>query len=46
MFINQSKKRIKYYKKCDYNINYINNNKKKKDEELDDIKLEGKCYIK
>ena len=43
--INQSKKRIKYYKKCDYNICYIKcentiNN------ELNEIKLQGKCYIK
>ena len=47
MFINQSKKRIKYYKKCDYNIEYIKNNKSKSvEKELDEIKLEGKCLIK
>lgn len=47
MFINQSKKRIKYYKKCDYNIEYIKNNKSKSvEKELEEIKLEGKCLIK
>ena len=45
MFINQSKKRIKYYKKCNYNINYIKS-KKSIQEDLDEIKLEGKCLIK
>ena len=45
MFINQSKKRIKYYKKCNYNINYIKS-KKSIQEDLNEIKLEGKCLIK
>ena len=45
MFINQSKKRIKYYKKCDYNIQYIKT-KKSIDKELNEIKFEGKCFIK
>jgi superfamily II DNA or RNA helicase len=45
MFINQSKKRIKYYKKCNYDIKYIKS-KKSIDNELNKIKLEGKCYIK
>ena len=45
MFINQSKKRIKYYKKCDYNIQYIKT-KKSIDKEVNKIKLEGKCFIK
>ena len=45
MFINQSKKRIKYYKKCDYNISHIKSKKTIKDE-TNEIKLEGKCMIK
>ena len=45
MFINQSKKRIKYYKKCDYNIQHIKS-KETIDKQLNEIKLEGKCYIK
>ena len=45
MFINQSKKRIKYYKKCDYKIKYIKS-KNTIDKQLTEIKLEGKCYIK
>ena len=45
MFINQSKKRIKYYKKCNYNINIIKS-KKSIQEDLNEIKLEGKCLIK
>jgi superfamily II DNA or RNA helicase len=45
MFINQSKKRIKYYKKCNYDIKYIKS-KKSIEDELNKIKLEGKCYIK
>ena len=45
MFINQSKKRIKYYKKCDYKIKYIKS-KNTIDKELTEIKLEGKCFIK
>ena len=45
MFINQSKKRIKYYKKCNYDIKHIKS-KKSIEDELNKIKLEGKCYIK
>ena len=45
MFINQSKKRIKYYKKCDYNIQHIKS-KKTIDKQITEIKLEGKCFIK
>ena len=48
MFINQSKKRIKYYKKCNYDIKNIRDMKSEKNiiEKMKDIKLEGKCYIK
>ena len=45
MFINQSKKRIKYYKKCNYDIKHIKS-KKSIEDELNKIKLEGKCFIK
>ena len=48
MFINQSKKRIKYYKKCNYDIKNIRDMKSERNiiEKIKDIKLEGKCYIK
>ena len=48
MFSNQSKKRIKYYKKCNYNIEYIKSNKliNSINKKQDEIKLLGKCLIK
>jgi superfamily II DNA or RNA helicase len=49
MFINQGKKRIKYYDKCKYNIKYIElNNKRdtKKEDELNELLSKGICLIK
>ena len=53
MFINQGKKRTKYYNKCNYNIKYINLNKDnikkdndKKDKELKKLLNKGVCLIK
>ena len=47
IFINQSKKRVKFYKKCNYNITYHKSSKLKNIEKnFSEIKLNGKCLIK